>query len=332
MKLHFIKKFLILMLLLFLSFSYVYAKTLAFTDVYGRKVNLNVPVKRACLLSTYELIPALKIRNQVVAIGKWAYDDPIMKTTVSNLNNIPSPGVGGPGVNVELLKRLGTELIVTFRVPPEELNFLEAKGIKAFAIYPNSVKELMEVIKWHGVVFGKEREAERVIKEMEKVLRLIEERTSKIPFSKRKKVIWLHSDPTSVAGGSGIINDNLLKIGGVNPAAFLFPDSSIAKSSLETLIKLNPDVIFVWGAATFNPLDLINNSQWNHIKAVKEKKIYKLSALTTFSPRHVIDMLYMAMKLYPEQFKDINFEEVADRFYQKVFGISYFKVRQYEEH
>jgi len=40
--------------------------------------------------------------------------------------------------------------------------------------------------------------------------------------------------------------------------------------------------------------------------------------------------LYMAIKLYPEQFKDVNFENVADRFYQKVFGISYYKVRQYE--
>ena len=228
MKLHLIKKILMLMLLLFLNFSYVYAKTLTFTDVYGRKVSLNVPVKRACLLVTYELVPALKIRNQVVAVGKWAYDAPIMKATVPDLNNIPSPGVGGPGVNVELLKRLGTELIVTFRVPPEELNFLEAKGIKAFAIYPNSIKELLEVIRWHGVVFGKEKEAERAIKEMEKVLRLIEERISKIPFSKRKKVIWLHSDPTSVAGGNGIVNDTLLKIGGINPAASLFPDSSIA--------------------------------------------------------------------------------------------------------
>ena len=330
MKLHLIKKFLMLMLLLFLSFSYVYAKTLTFTDVYGRKVSLDVPVRRACLLATYELIPVLKIRNQVVAVGKWAYDDPIMKATVPDLNNIPSPGVGGPGVNVELLKRLGTELIVTFRVPPEELNFLEAKGIKAFAIYPNNVKELVEVIRWHGVVFGKEKEAERAIKEMEKVLRLIEERISKIPFSKRKKVIWLHSDPTSVAGGNGIVNDTLLKIGGINSAASLFPDSSIAKTSLETLIKLNPDVIFIWGAAHFNPSDLISNPQWNYIKAVKEKKIYKLSALTTFSPRHVIDMLYMAMKLYPEQFQDVNFEKVADRFYQKVFGISYYKVRQYE--
>jgi len=330
MKAYLIKRIPILLTFMFLSFINASAKPLSFTDVYRRKVIIDIPVKRACLLVTYELIPALKIRDQVVAIGKWAYDDPILKATVSDLNRIPSPGVGGPGVNVELLKKLGTELIVTFRTPQEELNFLEAKGIKAFAIYPNSVEELIEVIKWHGVVFGKEKEAERVIKEMRKVLNLIEKRTFKIPFSKRKKVIWLHSDPTSVAGGNGIINDTLVKIGGINPAASLFPQSSIAKTSLETLIKLNPDVIFIWGAAPFSSLDLINNPQWNYIKAVKERKVYKLSALTTFSPRHVIDMLHIAMKVYPEEFRDIDFEKIADNFYRKVFGVSYYKVKQYE--
>ena len=225
---------------------------------------------------------------------------------------------------MELLKKLETDLIVTFRVPREELDFLESKGIKAFAIYPNSVKDLIEVIKWHGVVFGKKKEAEEVIKEMRSIMKLIEGKIHKIPFSQRKKAIWLHSDPTAVAGGNGIINDTLLKIGAINPAASLFPQLSVAKVSLEILIKLSPDLIFIWGRAPFNPSDLIDNPQWDHVKAIKEKQVYKLEALTTFSPRHVTDMFYMAIKLYPEQFKDVNFEKVADNFYKKVFGISFF--------
>jgi len=323
MKQHLVKKILILLPFLFLNLSYVLAETFTFSDAYGRKVVLSIPVEKACLLATYELIPALKIRSQVVAIGSWAYNDYIMKSTIPDLDKIPAPGTGGPGLNVELLKRLGTDLVVTFRVPPEELAFLESKGIKAFAIYPNSVRELIEIIRWHGVVFGKEKEAEKVIGEMEKIIRLIEEKISEIPSAKRKKVIWLHSDLTSVAGGDGIINDTFLKIGAINPAASLFPQSSVAKTSLETIIKLDPDVIFIWGAAPFGPSDLIDNPQWSYVKAIKEKQVYKLEALTTFSPRHVIDMLYMAMKIYPDYFKDVSFEKTADDFFKKVFGISY---------
>jgi iron complex transport system substrate-binding protein len=31
----------------------------------------------------------------------------------------------------------------------------------------------------------------------------------------------------------------------------------------------------------------------------------------------------MAIKLYPQEFSDISFDQVADEFYRKVFGISF---------
>lgn len=317
--------FLLSFLFVCFLFNYLLAekRMITVTDKYLRKVSVEIPVKRACLLVTYELIPALNIRSQVACIGSWGYQDPILKATLPDLKNIPSPGTGGPGLNVELLKRLNVDLIITFRVPLEELNYLESKGIKTFAIYPDSVEELIEVIKLHGTFFGKEKKSKYIVKEMKEILKTIEERVKKIPISKRKKVIWLHSDPTAIAGGKGIINDTLIKVGAINPAASLFSEESVAKTSIETIIKLNPDVIFIWGAAYFKPEDILKNPQWQTIKAVKEKKVYKLPMLTTFSPRHVLDTLYMAKEIYPEYFKDINFEKVADNFYRKVFGISY---------
>lgn len=317
-----VKIFIQIIIFIFITYSLSFTRTITLIDSFKREITLEVPVKRACLLVTYELIPVLKIRSQVVAIGNWAYKDPIMKATVLDLNQIPSPGVGGPRLNVELLKKLQTDLIITFRVPLEELIFLESKGIKTWAIYPNSIEELIEIIKWHGIIFGKEKEAERILKEMRKILKLIESRISNLPFKKKKRVLWLHSDLTSVAGGTGIVNDTLIQIGAINPAASIFPNSTIAKTSLETIIRLDPEIIFIWGAAPFSPSDLINNPSWEKIKAVKEKKVYKLQALSTFSPRHVIDMLYMAIKVYPEYFEDLDFDKIANDFYQRVFGIT----------
>ncbi len=322
-----------------LSFLFVYffvnyllagERKITLTDKYSRKVSVEIPVKRACLLVTYELIPALNIRSQIACIGSWGYQSPILKATVPDLKSIPSPGTGGPGLNVELLKSLNVDLIITFRVPLEELSYLESKGVKAFAIYPDSIEELIEIIKLHGIFFGKEKESEYIVKEMREILKTIEERIKKIPISKRKKVIWLHSDPTAIAGGKGIINDTLIKVGAINPATSLFPKESIAKTSIETIVKLNPDVIFIWGAAYFKPEDILKNPQWQTIKAVKEGKVYKMPMLTTFSPRHVIEMLYMAKKIYPEYFKDIYFEEMADNFCRKVFRVSCRNI--YEQH
>lgn len=292
-------------------------------DKYNRRVNINVPTKRACLLATYELIPALKISSQVVCLGKWAYESPILKQTIPNLNKIPTPGVGGPGLNVELLKKLNVDLVITFRVPIEELEYLESKGIKTYAIYPENLEELIEVIKVHGILFKKEQELNNLLKEMNSIIELTQKKINKIPLNKRKKVIWLHSEPTTISGGTGIVNDTINKIGGINPAANLFSNINITKVSLETIIKLDPDVIFIWGAAPFSPESLLQNPQWQSIKAIKNRKVFKLATLTTFSPKHPLDILYMAMKVYPERFSDINFEQIADEFYKKIFGIPY---------
>ncbi|MCD6548567.1 MAG: ABC transporter substrate-binding protein, partial [Thermodesulfobacterium sp.] len=118
-------------------------------------------------------------------------------------------------------------------------------------------------------------------------------------------------------------------IGGINPAGFI--KQRYADVSIERILLWNPDVIFIWGYAGYTPEWILNNSQWEHIKAVKNKQVYKLPHWSTWSPRVALVALYMAMKIYPEYFKDINFEKIADNFYRKVFGISYKQVKPYEE-
>ncbi len=99
---------------------------------------------------------------------------------------------------------------------------------------------------------------------------------------------------------------------------------------IEQIISVNPDVIFIWGYAKFEAQDILDNSQWKNIKAVREGRVYKVPDWSTWSPRHSAVTLWMAAKTYPEYFKDIDIEKIIDTFYRKVFGISYFKVKQIE--
>jgi len=39
----------------------------------------------------------------------------------------------------------------------------------------------------------------------------------------------------------------------------------------------------------------------------------------------------MAMRCYPDPFKDTHLEEVTDDFYRKVFGIPYRMVKKFED-
>lgn len=104
-----------------------------------------------------------------------------------------------------------------------------------------------------------------------------------------------------------------------------------ADVSVERIINWNPDIIFIWGSAGYDETWIYNNSQWKFIKAVRERKVYKLPHWSTWSPRLAPIVLYMAIKTYPEVFGDVNFEKMVDEFYQKVFGLSFKEVRKYEK-
>jgi iron complex transport system substrate-binding protein len=325
--------FKVLVLILFLSFIWVevlQAETIRVTDKLGRKVTVDVPVKRAVILITYEFIPALNLWNQVVGVSRWAEEVCGLYRAILNENpNFRRQTVGASSdLNVEAVLKLNPDLVITWTYNPNTIWFLEKKGIKVIGIYPDSLQELYEIMRLHGKLFGKEKRVEEVIKEMEKIFNLIRVRVSKIPPEKRKRVIHLGGKPTTVSFGIGITNDVITLIGGINPASSIKERN--ADVSIERIIQWNPDVIFIWGSARYDENWLYGNSQWKYVKAVREKRVYKLPRWSTWSPRIAPIALYMAMRVYPEYFRDVDFEEVADNFYKKVFGISYYKVKHYE--
>ncbi|MEW6215224.1 MAG: ABC transporter substrate-binding protein, partial [Nitrospirota bacterium] len=95
------------------------AATITYTDKLGRKITVSVPVKRAVFFITYELIPALDIWDRVVGIGRWAYNNDLMKATKPDIaSTIPSTG-SGSDVNIEALLKLKPDLVITWTFKPE---------------------------------------------------------------------------------------------------------------------------------------------------------------------------------------------------------------------
>ena len=317
------------MALFFISMSLqASAETLTYKDKLGRTVNIPVPVKRAVFFQTYELIPALGIWDNVVGIGRYAYNNDLMKAVKPDIEKtIPSAG-SGTDINMEALLRLQPDLVITWTYNPENVRFMEERGIRVVSIYPESLPELNETMIFQGKVFGKEKKARQIIASMEAIFSDIKKRVAPMPAAKKQKVLWVGSRPNAVACRIGVNNDIITMIGGVNPAAII--DQRNADVPVERIIAWNPDVIFIWGNATYNSKDILNNPQWQAIKAVRSGRVYKAPEWSTWSPRLAPIALWMAMKTYPAQFSDINYFARANQFYKKIFGISYDKVNKIE--
>lgn len=311
-----------------LSGSVVHAETVTYKDKLGRTVSVPLPIKRAVFFQTYELIPTLGIWDKVVGIGRYAYANDLIKAVKPDIEQtIPSAG-SGIDVNMEVLLKLKPDIVITWTSRPEQVSFMEKKGLRVIAVYPESISELYEVMECHGKIFKKEKEIKRTIAAMDGIFGMIKKRVSKIPAGKKQKVLWIGSRPNAVAGRIGVTNDILTMIGGINPASSI-PQRN-ADVSIERIIEWNPDVIFIWGNAKYTAEDILKNPQWRSINAVKSRRVFKAPEWSTWSPRLSLVALWMAMKTYPQHCRGIHFDATADVFYRKVFGIPYRMVHRIE--
>ena len=293
--------------------------SVTYRDKLGRTVTVPVPVKRAVFLISYELIPVLGVWDRVAGVGRWAYDNDLVKQSKPDIRSIPSVG-SGTDVNVEALMKLKPDLVLTWTFKPELIRFMEERGLKVIAIYPESLAELYDVMRLDGRLFEREARMERAIGEMEVIFRMVRDRVARIPDSQRKKVLYIGSKPTIVSGAIGVTNDMITLIGARNPASMLRQRN--IDVPIERIIEWNPDVIIIWGNARYAPSDLTNNPQWRLIPAVRKGQVYKSPEWNTWSPRLAPFALWMAAMTYPEYFKDVDMDKVVDEFHRKVFGVS----------
>ena len=97
----------------------------------------------------------------------------------------------------------------------------------------------------------------------------------------------------------------------------------------ESLIKLNPDVIYMWYNENLDPEDIINGEDfkgWRDINAVKNHRVYEISnpyLFDAFSPRMPLALLHVACDLHPEKFQHVDLNRTVDQYNVDIWGVHY---------
>ena len=119
--------------------------------------------------------------------------------------------------------------------------------------------------------------------------------------------------------------DPLTMAGGVNIASEI--NGSTVNVALEQIIAWNPDFIFISNSDAGNNtgLDFIKNSpELASISAIKEGNVYNCfypHCRGTPPDRNLLNMMYMAKVLYPEEFKDLDLEEEGNEIFMAFLGV-----------
>lgn len=312
------KKILLLTLFPFLLFSQDSNSKIEIIDFLGNKTILQKNAKTHIFLSFCEMIPMLDIWDNAVGLSQQVYQTPLLRKTNPNIDSIPKVGGGGgSNLNIEVLKKLNPDIVIVWAGKEEEINFAKNNGINILAFYPNNIKEVFRDMQSISKALGKEKEFLKKQKEAFDTLLLVDSKKAQI--EKQKTAIYLWDKPNRISGNGGMIGDMLDRIGVINLGKNINTDSS--EVSIEYIIKLNPDIIFIWGAAKFSVEDILNNPKFKSIKAIKNKNVYKIPLWDNWGPRIVETTLLAASYAYPNLYKDVDVNKVIEKLNKNFFGI-----------
>ncbi|OFI06715.1 vitamin B12-binding protein precursor [Clostridium acetireducens DSM 10703] len=281
------------------------------TDDSGEKIKLEKPAEK--IISLYsahtENLFSLGLDKEVIGVSdKDAYPpQAIDKKTFSYKDDAES--IIGAKPDLVLIRPF------IEKTNPKLVKDLKNSGIAVVSLYPKSFKEFDEYIKKLGILTGKQKKAEEVLKEFNKELKEIEKESESI--NPKVKVFFESTDTNCRTVTKDSMAAYAIKLaGGINIAEDAKPTSSTSSiaSFGEEKILAKADSIDVYVAqkgamnAGGNPHAISIRPGFQKIKAVKEKRVYNINEKLISSPtfRFVKGVRELQRIFYTDKFDNID--------------------------
>lgn len=318
------------------------------TDQLGRKVTLPDSTSRAVVLQhqTLNLAVQMNATGKIVGIlDQWKQQLGANYVRLApELARLPMPG-GLTKVNIEALLQLKPDVVfVTNYAPAEMIGQIERVGIPVVAIsllaapqgeatkvspvvadeeaaYESGFAEGVRLI---GTVLDRRDEAEALIATATAKRKLVAERLSSVASTQRVTAYMANPDLSTYGSGkyTGIM---MKRAGAANVAASL---QGFKQVTMEDVLKWNPAVIFVQERYPAVVGEIKSAPAWRPIQAVKADRIYLMPEYAKawgypMPEAMALGELWMAKKLYPERFADIDMQVEADAYYRRFYRTGY---------
>ncbi|QIG05082.1 ABC transporter substrate-binding protein [Proteus sp. ZN5] len=328
------------------SFSYADRQIV---DQIGRTVTIPDKVERTVVLQhqTLNLLVELDATDKIVGVmSNWKQQlgDGYAQLAPS-LEKTPKVG-DLTSFDAESLVKLQPQIVfVTNYAPKEMIDKISALGIPVVAIslrkevnddkstlnptlqneeqaYNEGLKEGILLI---GDIVNKSENAQTLVNDTFKQREQVSQRLQNIPKERRVRAYMANPDLTTYGSGkyTGLMMEHA---GAFNVAASTV--KGYKQVSLEQVIAWDPEVIFIQDRYPQVVDEIKQDARWQVISAVKNNRIYLMPEYAKawgypMPEAMAIGELWMAKKLYPEEFSDIDMQKAANDWYQKFYRIQY---------
>lgn len=338
-----------------------WSATIEVTDALGRKVKVNTPVQRVALNFNFEEFTAVAGKDnwaKVVGISRAPFEGwrPAIfsryAAVIPNLQAMPDIGHSEDGTfSAEKVIALKPDVLFiaewTFKSLQTARDQIEAAGIPMVVIDYNAqlLERHLSSTRAIGKVMGTEARAEELAKLYEREYSDVLSRIAKAGGASHKKVyIELGQAGADTVGNSysGTMWGKMLTLlGAVNVADGKLP-GPWGPLNAEAVIADNPDLIFITGSSWVNKPRAVKTGYqatpemtraslkpyaeragWANLKAVKNGEVHAIEAGLCRSLFDFVAMQYIAKRLYPDAFKDVDPEASFRRYHEKYLPVAY---------
>lgn len=299
-------------------------------------------VKRIVPLSwdAAEIIRALGKADAIAAVNSTVADD---EAFWPNLSKAPMIGHAF-NPNCEAIVKIRPDLVVAYKNRPDAAfdERMKAFGVPVLRLDCFRPGEVEDDIRFLGSTLDADEKAEELVTFIDKWRTLVTERVAAIPDSERPRV-YLEGYRAFKGSGGGTGGNILCSMaGGRNVVANL--KTRYPTVSSEWLLKENPDIVVkaVSTSAKAGGYDdddrtamkaiheeLTLRPGWDGLAAVKNDKVYLVSASSWLGPAYVVALARMAKWFHPEKFADIDPTVIHKEYLRRFHGLSETGVQYY---
>lgn len=291
-------------------------------DSTNRKVIVPKKIYRIVSLYPMSTIIIFSLKEQDKLIGRET------KAKVINYKNIKKlypnydklPEIGSfKDYNPETLISLKPDLIIA----PHYTNIkkLEELNLPVLLLNHESPENLLKSIVLLGKVLNKKDESDKITNYFNEKIKYIQDSLKDLDISKRKR-IYFAGETILKSFGSDFYQTYMIDLaGGVSVTKDI--KGGKIDLSLEDLLKLNPEYIFIPPYFIGTKEDVFKINEIKDIKAIKEKKVFMVPQFILSydlpSVESILGIIWMAQKINNDKLNIDIVKEIKD-FYKKIFN------------
>ncbi|MDR1713063.1 MAG: ABC transporter substrate-binding protein [Coriobacteriales bacterium] len=301
-------------------------------DLAGRSVTVPTDVEHAAAVAgpSYEKVFLLGQADRLAGIHFVMIDRPWVVETnpnVSQLTAIESPGEP----NVEGLIELGADVVLFFDYE-EPLAAMEAAGLPVVVVQnstgnPTTADEFIEYQKQEVQVFadtfGADAQAKAAawIAYFDEKVAYVQERVGSIPDAERKTAVYAYGEEGLGVFSTYSYPSFWLELAGGRNIADESGAEMDTEVTMEQMIAWDPDYIFMGRMDSTEAVT--GNAAWAEMSAVQQGNVYLCPDGVMFwdySSEGVLLMEYLAQKMYPELFADLDMVAEVQDYYETFYN------------